>query len=133
MLKQLHRIVLAMAVVAIAGCASPPTAQQIASADYGSPIAQDQAEARVKEYFEGILKDPESAKYKFAPVEKSHIVSSAWEGRQLYAGYVMTVKVNAKNSYGGYTGNEDYVFLFHNGVLTKGLKASSNGIPITLF
>ncbi|AYN10175.1 MULTISPECIES: hypothetical protein [Pseudomonas] len=133
MLKTIHRVFIAFAVAVIAGCASGPTPEQIANADYGTPIDQDQAEVRVKEYFEGVLKDPDSAKYKFSPIQKSHIVSSAWEGRQLYAGYVMTVKVNAKNSYGGYTGNEDYVFLFHNGVLTKGLKASSNGIPITLF
>lgn len=133
MLKTIHRVFIVFAVAVIAGCASGPTPEQIANADYGTPIDQDQAEVRVKEYFEGVLKDPDSAKYKFSPIQKSHIVSSAWEGRQLYAGYVMTVKVNAKNSYGGYTGNEDYVFLFHNGVLTKGLKASSNGIPITLF
>lgn len=133
MFKKIHRLFVAFAVAAIAGCASGPTPEQIANADYGTPINQDQAEVRVKEYFDGVLKDPDSAKYKFSPIQKSHIVSSAWEGRQLYAGYVMTVKVNAKNSYGGYTGNEDYVFLFHNGVLTKGLKASSNGIPITLF
>ncbi|HDS0941049.1 TPA: hypothetical protein QDZ12_004349 [Pseudomonas putida] len=133
MLKTIHRAFIAFAVAVIAGCASAPTPEQIASADYGTPIDQSQAEARVKEYFDGVLKDPDSAKYKFSPIQKSHIVSSAWEGRQLYAGYVMTVKVNAKNSYGGYTGNEDYVFLFHNGSLTKGLKASSNGIPITLF
>ncbi|MDQ7962786.1 hypothetical protein RDI61_01800 [Pseudomonas plecoglossicida] len=133
MFKKIHRLFVALTVAAIAGCASGPTPEQIANADYGTPINQDQAEVRVKEYFDGVLKDPDSAKYKFSPIQKSHIVSSAWEGRQLYAGYVMTVKVNAKNSYGGYTGNEDYVFLFHNGELTKGLKASSNGIPITLF
>lgn len=133
MLKTIHQVLFALAVAIIAGCASPPTPEQIANADYGKPIDQSQAEARIKEYFEGILKDPDSAKYRFSPIQKSHIVSSAWEGRQLYAGYVVTVKVNAKNSYGGYTGNEDYVFLFHNGTLTKGLKSSSNGIPITLF
>ncbi|MCY1250095.1 hypothetical protein D9M71_818300 [compost metagenome] len=87
----------------------------------------------MKEYFNGTLKDPYSAQYQFSKVEKGYIIGSAFEGKPLYAGYIMSANVNAKNSYGGYTGNQGYQFLFQNGALVKGLKLSPSGVHMPLF
>lgn len=133
MFTHLHRLFVILAIAILAGCASGPTPQKIASADYGSPISQEQAETRVQQYFNGVLKDPYSAQYQFSPVQKGYIIGSAMEGRPLYAGYMITVYVNAKNSYGGYTGAQAYSFLFQNGKLVNGNKLSPSGVHMPLF
>ncbi|MDD2108994.1 MULTISPECIES: hypothetical protein [Pseudomonas] len=133
MLARIHYLLIALALATLAGCAAGPTPQDIANADYGSPISQDQAEERVKQYFNGTLKDPYSAQYQFSQVEKGYVVGSAFDGRNLYAGYLISVDVNAKNSYGGYTGNKGYQFLFQNGALVKGMSRSPNGMLMPLF
>lgn len=65
------------------------------------------------------LKDPESARYTFQPTFKGYSQdgSLATNGGRVLYGYVAPVLVNAKNSYGGYTGNHQYVFMFSNGVI----------------
>ena len=133
MLAQTHRLFIILVLAVLTGCASGPTPQDIANADYGTSIDQEQAETRVKQYFNAHLKDPYSAQYQFSKVEKGYIIGNAFEGRPLYAGYIMTANVNAKNSFGGYTGNEAYQFLFQNGVAVKGLKLSPNGLHTPLF
>lgn len=133
MLHRAHKFFFALIAAVLVGCAAGPTPQQIASADYGSPISQEQAEDRIKQYFNGTLKDPYSAHYQFSKVEKGYIIGSAFEGKPLYAGYIISVNVNAKNSYGGYTGNQGYQFLFQNGLLVKGLKLNPSGVHMPLF
>lgn len=110
---------------ALAGCAAAPTQQQINSADYGYSIYQADAEVLVKQFFESVLKDPESAKYRFGEVYRGYMVGSAFEGRKLEAGYLIDVNVNAKNSYGGYTGGKPYKFLIRSGKLIRGFDTSS--------
>lgn len=133
MLARAYCFFIVVTIALLAGCASGPTPQDIANADYGSPIAQDQAETRIKQYFNGTLKDPYSAQYQFSPVQKGYIIGSAVEGKPLFAGYLISVNVNAKNSYGGYTGNQGYQFLFQNGALVKGLRLSPGGVHMPLF
>lgn len=130
---QLQRLFIILALAVLAGCASGPTPQDIERADYGQPIAQEQAEERIKQYFNGTLKDPSSAQYQFSKVEQGYIIGSAFEGKPLFAGYIISANVNAKNSYGGYTGNQGYQFLFQNGLLVKGLKLSPSGVHMPLF
>lgn len=133
MLNHVRRLSIALILLALAGCALGPTPQDIAGADYGAAIEQESAEARVKQYFNGTLKDPYSAQFQFSKVEKGYMIGSALEGKPLYAGYIMTANVNAKNSYGGYTGNQGYQFLFQKGLLVKGLKLNASGIHTSLF
>ncbi|MCO7526356.1 hypothetical protein NJH54_17830 [Pseudomonas asiatica] len=133
MLSHARRWIIAAALSLLAGCASGPTPQEIANADYGTPIAQGQAEERIKQYFNGVLKDPYSAQYQFSQVQQGYVVGSAFEGRNLYAGYIISVDVNAKNSFGGYTGSKGYQFLFQNGALVKGMSRSANGTLFPLF
>lgn len=131
MLKKIG--ILVVMAFAIAGCASGPTPQDIAAADYGSVPDQPQAEASVKEFFDRYLKDPASAQYRFGKTEKGYIISDSFEGRKLYAGYLVRAQVNAKNSYGGYAGWSSYQFLFNNGQILRGQEIKANGFIKKIF
>jgi hypothetical protein len=80
-----------------------------ATADYGAYPSN--YETIVRAYLGKSLKDPESARYgEFTKPEKDQAIESVGQRRALY-GYVTCVDVNAKNSYGGYTGAQRYWFL----------------------
>lgn len=93
----------------------PPTAEELASADYGLPIDQANAESQAEAFFLGVLKDPDSAQYQWNPVYKGYYRDAPILGGALTWGYLLEGGVNAKNSYGGYTGYKAYTFVFHNG------------------
>ncbi len=131
MLKKIG-ILVALAFV-LAGCASGPTPQDIAAADYGSVPDQSEAEATVKEFFDRYLKDPASAQYRFGKTEKGYMISDSFDGSQLYAGYLVRVEVNAKNSYGGYTGWSRYQFIFNNGQMLRGQETTPSGFLKKIF
>lgn len=110
--------IMAAALSTIVGCApKPPSAVAISSANYGTlPIDYKE---QIKNYFNKVLKDPYSAQFTFeAPYKglSQDGALSSTNGGVLY-GHVVPVQVNAKNSYGGYTGNQLYVFIFSNGVI----------------
>lgn len=98
------------------GCAgTPPTIDEFTKADYGEKPDKSTYELKVKTYFEGCLKDPESAKYKFEKPIKGwygKTLSNLAGPRKIDYGWIVLVRVNAKNSYGGYTGYKSYNCLF---------------------
>lgn len=98
------------------GCATMArlTPEQLASADYGDyPHDYQQL---VKDYFETILFDPYSAKYKFTEPIKGYTRKAPILGGDVDRfGYVVTVWVNAKNRFGGYVGAKQHRFLIRNG------------------
>ena len=99
----------------LGGCATNQlTDEQIASADYG-PYPENYREI-VKAYFSAALKDPYSANYNFERPYKGYSTKSilAGGGPDKF-GYLVKVYVNAKNSFGAYTGWEPYLFLIRNG------------------
>ncbi|MDP9706630.1 UNVERIFIED_ORG: hypothetical protein J2W64_003844 [Rahnella aquatilis] len=100
------------------GCApKPPSQVEISSANYGS--LPDDYQQQIKNYMASALKDPESARYTFEQPFKAYSQDGSMastSGGVIY-GYASGVQVNAKNSYGGYTGNQLYVFMFSNGVM----------------
>lgn len=108
MSKQLVAMVFTVAIL-LAGCASKPTPQDLASADYGT-YPSDYEEI-VKKYMDMRLKDPDSARYEFINSPKTGW--NSWGGRKY--GYIVCALVNAKNSYGGYTGSQIYYFMIKNG------------------
>lgn len=118
----------AAAALSLTACASmgPPSQAQIQSADYGNPITQEQAEKRAKFALGLMLKDPESARWDCTPVYRGWLKSSVLDGGVFYAGYRLDCQVNAKNSYGGYTGAKPYMFMFHNMELVAGWDASGS-------
>ncbi|HCD3955216.1 TPA: hypothetical protein NBP20_003112 [Enterobacter hormaechei] len=111
-------IVLIASVMIISGCApKPPSQAQISAASYGTLPANYQEQ--IKGHMNSVLKDPESARYTFQPTFKGYSQDGSMSdsGGGVRYGYVAPVLVNAKNSYGGYTGNQQYVFMFSGGVM----------------
>ncbi|NLA67988.1 MAG: hypothetical protein GX856_07070 [Gammaproteobacteria bacterium] len=102
-------------VLVVAACASSPTAEQQAAADYGPPVGQEAAEAAAKEYLGGRLKDPYSAVYQCAPISKGFIQAAPLVGQKMQFGWLLDCTVNSKNSFGAYTGAKPYQFLFRDG------------------
>lgn len=97
----------------LTGCAAgPPTAEQLANADYGASISQAEAEAKATEWLRGTLKDPASAQIEWSPVQQGWIRKAPIEGGRLVFGYSLNAQINAKNSFGGYNGFKPYIFLF---------------------
>ena len=102
-----------------------PTPQQIAAADYGAPLTIDWQAAvkgwflkRVKyPWFLKIGSDPSSAQYTFkGPPQKGYTQTVL---RGTIFGYCTVVEVNAKDSYGTYTGFLPYLFVFKNNHIVK--------------
>lgn len=88
-----------------------------ANADYGS--YPNDYELLIKRYFSKNLKDPESARYSdFSKPIKRHFIRDE-NAKDVVYGYSVCVSVNAKNSYGGYTGVHDYWFFVRNGEVVK--------------
>ncbi|WP_095833781.1 hypothetical protein [Brenneria goodwinii] len=118
-MKKIAIISILMASLALAGCATqqPPSPAQISSASYGE--LPNNYQDLVKSHFAATLKDPYSAQYSFLPTFKGYAQDGPWapSGGGVTYGYVIPVLVNAKNSYGGYTGNQKHVFIFSGGVL----------------
>ncbi len=96
------------------GCAPRPTAEQLASADYGAyPYNYQQV---IDRYLAARLKDPASLQYEHIKGPTSIWVPSIASGKY---GYGVCAYVNAKNSFGGYTGWKIHFFLLRDGAITK--------------
>ena len=92
-----------------------PTQEQLLKADYGLPISQQDAQYQAKNFFDNYLKDPFSAVYQWGVVQTGWVREAPINGARLIYGYILDVKVNAKNSFGGYIGYTPYQFVFFNG------------------
>jgi hypothetical protein len=90
------------------GCA--PSQQELINADYGSP--PQNYEKTIKDLMSMQLKDPYSAQYKFQAPFKGYANRGLIYGGGRDYGWVVKVWINAKNSFGGYTGYEPHVYLF---------------------
>ncbi|MBV8280174.1 MAG: hypothetical protein JO170_33605 [Verrucomicrobia bacterium] len=105
----------------LAACTTMTTPAEIAAADYGPPPAADY-EQQIKNYMLGVLKDPMSAQYIFSTPAKGGVVHDvAIAGGKPHFYWEVDVKINGKNSYGAYTGFQQYAFWFHNGKLMVGV------------
>ena len=98
----------------LASCATPPSAEELANADYGS--YPNDYKKIVKSYMQGILKDPGSAQYRL--LKSPRQVWASYFGPVQY-GYATCYAINAKNSFGGYTGEKTHYILIKNDVVIK--------------
>lgn len=95
-------------VIILSGCVSTPDKATLERADYGA-LPNDYKEL-IAGKISNNLKDPLSAMYKYAEPYKGWCKS----GFGTYYGWLVRVSVNAKNSYGAYTGNQSKMYLINN-------------------
>jgi hypothetical protein len=90
---------------ALSGCATPP-ATVTQNADYGQ--FPTDYKLSVRSFLQTYLKDPESARVRYLtePIKAYNRAAPIAGGNPLQFGYLVVVGVNAKNSYGGYTGEQ---------------------------
>jgi len=101
--------------VLLVGCQSAPTTEQLKNADYGSPITQDRAAELLRTFFQTRLKDPETARYRFTQApEPSWWRDPVIAGSDFHFGQGIVFYLNAKNGYGGYTGESLFRAFFYN-------------------
>lgn len=113
----------AVVILVSCGCGlHTPRAEEISTADYGQPIAQENAVKQATLYLETVLKDPESMRAQWGQVQKVWWKNEFQWGYQF--GYVLLGMINAKNSFGGYVGAKQYQFYFRDGSLMKVLGGS---------
>lgn len=111
----MSRLVLALAAVGLAACTTAPTGQggkPLTLADAGPKPAD--AMAIAKAAMLPILKDPESARFQLIRPARP-VVTGTTMIHQGAAGWEICVNVNAKNSYGGYTGYRTTYLLWNSG------------------
>ena len=119
-----------IAALILTGCYAtiPPTKEQLASANYGT-VTFAQSEVLIRGFLENFLIDPQSAQLGITRAQLDHWAQD-YSGKH-YFGKLVGFEVNAKNSYGGYTGKKRYYAFIVNGqiiqvyhVLTDGISTS---------
>jgi len=100
-------ITLAVAIVTfvLASCATAPPP----STNYGVPPTN--YETKVTHSIADVLRDPDSAQYRFAEPAKGFKYGD-FHAAVTWKGYFVLFEVNGKNAYGGYTGYTPYVAIF---------------------
>lgn len=98
----------------IGGCALPPDSQEWASASFGELPANWQE--MVKSATNRILIDPTSPIYTFRMPRKACFRGGLLAGGGKTYGWAIEYYVNAKNSFGGYTGDQrQYAMITNDG------------------
>jgi len=93
------RYLVLITALALAGCVSAPPQQSASTAPATSPVSlSSDQEARVKQVVTASLKDPDSAR--FGPMQATY---------SLQTGTTICGMINARNSFGGYTGDKPYL------------------------
>jgi hypothetical protein len=118
-------IVLAAFVFGLAGCATAPTAEDLANADYG--VMPDNYAQIINGHLQRVLKDPYSAQIR--EIHGPRKTASPYLDGTKY-GYGVCYAINAKNSMGGYTGVRSHFFLINNGQVTRHLHARGGSYDI---
>lgn len=106
--------VMMVTILFLTSCASMPTQQELASADYGG--YPDNYEQIIKTYLEPLLKDPYSAEYRHLKGPEKQWASIVAQSNY---GYGVCYMINAKNSFGGFIGYKTHHFLIHDGVVVQ--------------
>ncbi len=95
--KAVLLIALLVPLLLLNACASgPPTREELNSADYGSPITQQDAEEQARQFLKYYLKDPGSATYDWSPVYQGWLREAPLHGGGLKFGYVPYGKYKRK-------------------------------------
>lgn len=104
-----------LSALAVSACATLPSPVEIESAEIG-PYPSNY-EALVKAFYAVQLKDPESAMYRGFTQPKRMAIGDRINGAKI--GYLVCATVNARNSFGGYTGYKTDAFLIRDEKLVQ--------------
>lgn len=115
------RIFLLLSVALLSACAEAPVSSPPTTQDFG-PYPEGY-EAAVKAFMDKQLKDPVSATYTFIGQPKQISLGDSTR----YYGWGVCADVNAKNSYGGYTGARRTFFFLRNGEVDQYTSSSGTG------
>ena len=108
----LKHLIIASAVAlttVLSGCATGPSKQELANADYGPQPTGREINEAVASYRDNLLIDPTSALIKEVPgysqvhIPLTKVWASGYDGENIY-GWAYDFMLNAKNQMGGYTG-----------------------------
>ncbi|MDF0674937.1 MAG: hypothetical protein P0120_11470 [Nitrospira sp.] len=119
-LKACLRTVPALLLLLTLGCITSPipvTPEQIASADYGAVPVSPTYQDAIKRLMQGILLDPDAARYRFVGEPQRGYVYLSGKGKPPVFGYLVQVEINAKSMMGLYVGEQPYRFLIKNQTL----------------
>ncbi len=103
----------------LAACAGvPPSPEEVRAANYGSRPSRDEMISAVKNYTSKTLIDPYSAVYSCSTPVKSWIIGGPGSAGNVkmgktYYGYSSVCTINAKNRFGGYTGNKESTYMIY--------------------
>ena len=101
-----------VACLLFAGCATSPI-QSLPVGDCG-PVPKN-ADVIARAYILSSLKDPDSAQFRNGVLRKGWVRDGLLYGGAYRFGWIYSVDLNAKNSYGGYAGYEEQHIFIHNG------------------
>ncbi len=107
---------IAIALTFLGACSYAPKPDQAAAADYGRPMTASEMERAGDAWLLRALKDPESRRVEWGPSGRAWYWHGIVGGGHKF-GYATLASVNAKNSFGGYTGSKPYFFFFRDGQL----------------
>lgn len=102
--------------ITLAGCGIKirPDQETLDRADFGPyPAAYEQT---ITAFMQRRLRDPDSARYRFVGNPRQYFYGV---GGEPYYGWRVCAWINAKNGYGGYTGEQLAFFLLRDGRVAK--------------
>lgn len=123
--KMKKRGIAAVAAVLLAGTAAAKE-PDVSNLDFGTSPQEPIAIAKQLMAYQ--LKDPESAQYRWVATYLGYCKQGWAKGKGLdWYGWAATIEVNAKNSYGGYTGFEPYTILYKDQQAVRAIKGANFG------
>lgn len=126
----MRQFVLALALflvpVVLTGCSFAPSAKQAAAADYGSYVDAGDMHVAADKWLIDNLKDPDSRRVDWGRSGRIWVWNGLLGGGRKF-GYGLAADVNAKNSFGGYTGDKHYIFFFRDGYLVGAGEVTMGG------
>ena len=114
----------------LASCASGPTQDQLAKADFGREISTTECTAMAEGVISDGLKDPSSAQFRKSQCTKGSWASVPLLGMGVEFGWLQRGEVNGKNSYGGYVGFRPYQVLIRDGAVIRYCVSDGDGICV---
>jgi hypothetical protein len=102
--------------------------QESAAANFGALPKNYQTVIRGYMSMPGRLKDPYTAVYRFEAPRKGFAQDGALAGGKRHYGWIVPTWINAKNSFGGYTGVQLYVMFLFEGKVSDITEMLANGM-----